>query len=79
LRIALDKNELAYVEGINGTKRRKAAPALIRRLSQETTVVPVQVLGDGVGSRSHDGPSAANMGCGRLSAASQSGCCLLLF
>lgn len=46
MRIALDTNVLAYAEGINGTERRDAALALIRRLPQEATVVPVQVLGE---------------------------------
>lgn len=46
MRIALDTNVLAYAEGINGAKRRDAALALIRRLPQEATVVPVQVLGE---------------------------------
>lgn len=46
MRIALDTNVLAYAEGINGVKRRDAALALIRRLPQEATVVPVQVLGE---------------------------------
>ena len=46
MRIALDTNVLAYAEGINGLDRRDAALALIRRLPQEATVVPVQVLGE---------------------------------
>lgn len=46
MRVALDTNVLAYAEGINGAARRDAALALIRRLPQETTVVPVQVFGD---------------------------------
>lgn len=46
MRIALDTNVLAYAEGINGIKRRDATLALIRRLPQEATVVPVQVLGE---------------------------------
>jgi predicted nucleic acid-binding protein len=46
LRIALDTNVLAYAEGINGAARRDAALNLIRRLPQEATVVPVQVLGE---------------------------------
>ena len=46
MRIALDTNVLAYAEGINGAGRRDAALALIRRLPQEATVVPVQVLGE---------------------------------
>ncbi|MHB1543563.1 MAG: PIN domain-containing protein [Gammaproteobacteria bacterium] len=46
MRIAFDTNVLTYAEGINGVKRRDAALALIRRLPQEATVVPVQVLGE---------------------------------
>ena len=46
MRIALDTNVLAYAEGINGARRRDAALALIRRLPQETTIVPLQVLGE---------------------------------
>jgi len=46
VRIAFDTNVLTYAEGINGVKRRDAALALIRRLPQEATVVPVQVLGE---------------------------------
>jgi predicted nucleic acid-binding protein len=46
VRIALDTNVLAYAEGINGAERRDAALALIRRLPQEASVVPVQVLGE---------------------------------
>ncbi|HKN31513.1 MAG TPA: PIN domain-containing protein [Roseiarcus sp.] len=46
MRVALDTNVLAYAEGINGSERRHAALALIRRLPQEAVVVPVQVLGE---------------------------------
>jgi predicted nucleic acid-binding protein len=46
VRIALDTNVLAYAEGINGAERRDIALNLIRRLPQEATVVPVQVLGE---------------------------------
>lgn len=46
MRIALDTNVLAYAEGTNGGERRDAALALLRRLPQETTIVPVQVLGE---------------------------------
>lgn len=46
MRVALDTNVLACAEGINGSERRDAALALIRRLPQEATVVPVQVLGE---------------------------------
>lgn len=46
MRIALDTNLLAYAEGINGVERRDAALALIRRVPQQSVVVPVQVLGE---------------------------------
>jgi predicted nucleic acid-binding protein len=46
LRVALDTNILAYAEGVNGTDRRGAALDLVQRLPQETTVIPVQALGE---------------------------------
>jgi predicted nucleic acid-binding protein len=46
VRVALDTNVLAYAEGINGAERRDVALNLVRRLPQEATVVPVQVLGE---------------------------------
>jgi predicted nucleic acid-binding protein len=46
LRIALDTNILAYAEGVNSADRRGATLDLIQRLPQETTVIPVQVLGE---------------------------------
>lgn len=46
MRVALDTNVLAYAEGINDADRRQSALDLIRRLPQETIVLPVQVLGE---------------------------------
>jgi len=46
VKVALDTNLLAYAEGLNGGERRDVALGLIRRLPQETTIVPVQVLGE---------------------------------
>ncbi|WP_046865906.1 PIN domain-containing protein [Microvirga massiliensis] len=46
MRVALDTNVLAYAEGVNGIGRRDVALDLVRRLPQETTVIPVQVLGE---------------------------------
>ncbi len=46
MKVALDTNVLAYAEGINGTKQREAALAIIRKLPQEVCVVPIQVLGE---------------------------------
>ncbi len=46
MKVALDTNVLAYAEGINGTKQREAALAIIRKLPQEVCVIPIQVLGE---------------------------------
>jgi predicted nucleic acid-binding protein len=46
LRIALDTNLLAYAEGVNDARKRDVALALVGRLTQSDTVVPVQVLGE---------------------------------
>jgi predicted nucleic acid-binding protein len=46
VRLALDTNVLAYAEGVNGPVRREAALQVTGRLSAESTVVPVQVLGE---------------------------------
>jgi predicted nucleic acid-binding protein len=46
VKVALDTNVLAYAEGINGSERRGTTLDLVRRLPQEATVIPVQVLGE---------------------------------
>jgi predicted nucleic acid-binding protein len=46
VRVALDTNILACAEGVNGLEQRDLALDLVRRLSQEATVIPVQVLGE---------------------------------
>ena len=46
MKVALDTNVLAYAEGINSAGKRDAALELVRNLSQEATVIPVQVLGE---------------------------------
>lgn len=46
MRLALDTNVLAYAEGVNGIARKKAALAIIDKLSAESTFVPVQVMGE---------------------------------
>ena len=46
MRVALDTNILAYAEGVNGARRRDTALGLLRKLPQEATVIPVQVLGE---------------------------------
>ena len=44
--VALDTNVLAYAEDTNGPVKKKAALDLLERLSPESTLVPVQVLGE---------------------------------
>jgi predicted nucleic acid-binding protein len=46
MRVALDTNVLAYAEGVNGAPLRKAAIAIIEKLSRENTFIPVQALGE---------------------------------
>lgn len=46
MRVSLDTNVLVYAEGVNGAERRDAALELVARLPQESTVIPVQVLGE---------------------------------
>jgi predicted nucleic acid-binding protein len=46
VRVALDTNILAYAENVNGPGRRDTALDLVRRLPQDTVVIPVQVLGE---------------------------------
>lgn len=44
--VALDTNILVYAEGVNGKARQKEALALVLKLAQESTLLPVQVLGE---------------------------------
>lgn len=46
MKVALDTNILAYAEGANADARRDVALELVRRLPQESVVLPVQVLGE---------------------------------
>lgn len=46
MRLALDTNILAYAEGVNGAAGRKAALAILERLPQSATFIPVQALGE---------------------------------
>ncbi|MCC6736683.1 MAG: PIN domain-containing protein [Bauldia sp.] len=46
MKVALDTNILAYAEGMNGVEKRDIALELVRRLPQQATVIPVQVLGE---------------------------------
>lgn len=46
MRIALHTNVLVCAEGLNGVERHDAALTLLRRIPQETAVIPVQVLGE---------------------------------
>jgi predicted nucleic acid-binding protein len=46
MRVALDTNVLAYVEGTNGAAKRDKALDLIQRLPPGAVVLPVQTLGE---------------------------------
>ena len=46
MRLALDTNVLAYAEGVNGAARKKATLAILEKLPQSSTFLPVQVLGE---------------------------------
>jgi predicted nucleic acid-binding protein len=46
MRVALDTNVLAYVEGVNGEGRQQSAIALVQALEKSATLVPAQALGE---------------------------------
>jgi predicted nucleic acid-binding protein len=46
MRVALDTNVLAYVEGVNGEERQRSAIGLVQALAKGVTLVPVQALGE---------------------------------
>ena len=46
MRVALDTNVLAYLEGVNGAALKRVAVDLIKKLEESSTFVPVQVLGE---------------------------------
>jgi predicted nucleic acid-binding protein len=46
INVAIDTNILAYAEDTNGPAKKAAALELLERLSPETTLIPVQVLGE---------------------------------
>lgn len=46
MNVAVDTNVLAYAEGVNGAKHRDAAIGLLQALPPESTLVPVQALGE---------------------------------
>jgi len=46
MNVAVDSNVLAYAEGVNGVQHKTAALALLQALPPESTLVPVQALGE---------------------------------
>lgn len=46
MNVAVDSNILAYAEGVNGLQNKAAALALLEALPPESTLVPVQALGE---------------------------------
>ena len=46
MNVAIDTNVIAYAEGVNGAHNQQAAIALLGALPPESTLVPVQALGE---------------------------------
>lgn len=46
MNVAVDTNILAYAEGVNGRQNKQAAIALLQALPPESTLLPVQALGE---------------------------------
>lgn len=46
MNVAIDTNVLAYAEGLNGAAKKAAALQMLERLQPESTLIPVQVLGE---------------------------------
>lgn len=46
MNVALDTNVLVYAEGVNGEEMKRRALALVERLPPESTLLPVQALGE---------------------------------
>lgn len=46
MNVAVDSNVLAYAEGVNGARHRDAAVRLLQALPPQSTLVPVQALGE---------------------------------
>ena len=46
MNVAIDTNVLAYAEGVNGSANRDAAVHLMQALVPDSTLIPVQVLGE---------------------------------
>lgn len=46
MKVALDTNILAYIEGVNGASRKASAAQMVARLPAGSTYLPVQVLGE---------------------------------
>jgi predicted nucleic acid-binding protein len=44
--VAIDTNILVYAEGLDGKPMQEAAQAVVTRLAPESTLLPVQVLGE---------------------------------
>lgn len=44
--VAIDTNVLAYAEGLNGAAKRSAALDILEHLQPDSTLIPVQVLGE---------------------------------
>ena len=65
MNVAIDASVLVYAEGLNGAAKKAAALDVLGRLSPESTMIPVQVLGElfhvlvGKGRRTRPSATAA--------------------
>src|SRR5438477_11250713 len=46
MKVAVDTNELAYIEGVNGDLRQCLAAGFIQRLAEHDRLIPIQALGE---------------------------------
>ena len=46
MRVALDTNVMAYTEGIDDVRMQTIAIELVRALPPESTILPIQTLGE---------------------------------
>jgi predicted nucleic acid-binding protein len=46
MKVALDTNVLAYVEGVNGDARQSVAVTLLEELPEDAAIIPAQALGE---------------------------------
>jgi predicted nucleic acid-binding protein len=66
VRLTLDTNILAYAEGVNGSSMKEVALDLVQKLPQDTTFLPVQVLGELINPLVRKGGRTRARACGHI-------------